>query len=79
MIDKLEKLKAGIRAKVEHPFRILKRQFGYQKVRYRGAEEEHAADQDTVCAGEPMEGAPPDGCMRGTGALRTGKDAWQMA
>ena len=36
LIDKLEKLKAGIRAKVEHPFRILKRQFGYQKVRYRG-------------------------------------------
>ena len=36
LIDQLEKLKAGIRAKVEHPFRILKRQFGYVKVRYRG-------------------------------------------
>ena len=36
MIDKAEKLKAGIRAKVEHPFRVLKRQFGYVKVRYRG-------------------------------------------
>jgi transposase, IS5 family len=23
-------------AKVEHPFRVLKRQFGYTKVRYRG-------------------------------------------
>ena len=32
----LEKLKAGIRAKVEHPFRVVKRQFGYAKVRYRG-------------------------------------------
>ena len=32
----LEKIKAGIRAKVEHPFRVLKRQFGYDKVRYRG-------------------------------------------
>ena len=35
-IDKAEKLKAGIRAKVEHPFRVIKRQFGYVKVRYRG-------------------------------------------
>ena len=25
-----------IRAKVEHPFRVIKRQFGYTKVRYRG-------------------------------------------
>jgi transposase, IS5 family len=34
--DQIERLKAGIRAKVEHPFRILKRQFGYVKTRYRG-------------------------------------------
>lgn len=32
----LEKTKASIRAKVEHPFRTVKRQFGYDKVRYRG-------------------------------------------
>ncbi len=25
-----------MRAKVEHPFRVIKRQFGYTKVRYRG-------------------------------------------
>ena len=25
-----------MRAKVEHPFRVLKRQFGHMKVRYRG-------------------------------------------
>ena len=36
LIDLLEKTKAGIRAKVEHPFRVIKRQFGYSKVRYRG-------------------------------------------
>jgi IS5 family transposase len=36
LIDQAEKLKAGIRAKVEHPFRVIKRQFGYVKVRYRG-------------------------------------------
>ena len=30
-----EKIKVGIRAKVEHPFKLLKRQFGYTKVRHR--------------------------------------------
>jgi IS5 family transposase len=34
--EKIEKIKAGIRAKVEHPFRVIKRQFGHVKVRYRG-------------------------------------------
>jgi len=36
LIDQVERIKAGIRAKVEHPFRVIKRQFGYTKVRYRG-------------------------------------------
>jgi IS5 family transposase len=36
VLDKLEHLKASIRAKVEHPFRVIKRQFGHRKVRYRG-------------------------------------------
>ena len=36
ILEKLEKTKASIRAKVEHPFRVIKRQFGYAKVRYRG-------------------------------------------
>ncbi len=31
-----EHFKASVRAKVEHPFRVIKRQFGYMKVRYRG-------------------------------------------
>jgi len=34
--DKIERLKASVRAKVEHPFRVIKRQFGHVKVRYRG-------------------------------------------
>lgn len=38
LLDKAEKLKAGVRAKVEHPFRVIKRQFGYIKTRYRGLE-----------------------------------------
>ncbi|NCN98111.1 MAG: IS5 family transposase [Rhodoferax sp.] len=36
LLDKAEKLKAGVRAKVEHPFRVIKRQFGYVKTHYRG-------------------------------------------
>lgn len=31
-----ERTKARIRARVEHPFRVIKRQFGYAKVRFRG-------------------------------------------
>ena len=34
--EMLEEIKASVRAKVEHPFRTIKQQFGYGKVRYRG-------------------------------------------
>ena len=34
--EQIERIKASIRAKVEHPFRVIKRQFGHVKVRYRG-------------------------------------------
>lgn len=34
--EQLEQAKASIRAKVEHPFRIIKQQFGFRKTRYRG-------------------------------------------
>jgi len=34
--EQLEKAKASVRAKVEHPFRVVKQQFGYAKARYRG-------------------------------------------
>ena len=36
LTDEIERLKASIWAKVEHPFRVIKRQFGFTKVRYRG-------------------------------------------
>ncbi|MNF95327.1 Transposase DDE domain protein [compost metagenome] len=35
-VIQLERLKASIRAKVEHPFRLIKRQFGFVKARYKG-------------------------------------------
>jgi IS5 family transposase len=34
--ERIEKLKAQVRARGEHAFRVVKRQFGYLKVRYRG-------------------------------------------
>ena len=36
MSEFIEHLVAKVRARVEHPFRVIKRQFGYTKVRYRG-------------------------------------------
>lgn len=35
-LGKAKRLKASIRSKVDHPFRVIKRQFGYTKVRYHG-------------------------------------------
>jgi len=36
-LDKqIERIKASIRAKVEHPFHIIKNRFGLRKVRHRG-------------------------------------------
>ena len=44
-VDELQKaknrVKARVRAKVEHPFRILKRIFGFEKARYRGIKKNH--------------------------------------
>lgn len=34
--ERINRIIAMVRAKVEHPFRVLKRQFGYVKTRYRG-------------------------------------------
>jgi IS5 family transposase len=44
-VDELQKKKnrskSSVRAKVEHPFRILKRVFGFDKVRYKGLAKNH--------------------------------------
>ena len=42
LTDQIEHIKASIRAKVEHPFRVIKRQFGHVKVRYRGLKKNNA-------------------------------------
>jgi IS5 family transposase len=55
--EQLEKIKASIRAKVKHPFRVIKRQFGHRKVRYRGPGQEHQPVAGDVCAVQPVDGA----------------------
>ncbi|QJQ11556.1 IS5 family transposase [Pseudomonas putida] len=46
---KIEYAKAQVLAKVEHPFRVIKRQFGYTKVRFRGLAK-NTAQQATLFA-----------------------------
>ena len=53
-VDEAEKrknrTKARVRAKVEWPFRVLKRVFGFTKVRYRGLKKNH----EWLCAGSAL-------------------------
>ena len=41
-VQKKEHAKASMRAKVEHPFRVIKRQFGLAKVRFKGLQKNTA-------------------------------------
>ncbi|MBC7436736.1 MAG: IS5 family transposase [Bdellovibrionales bacterium] len=41
-VQKKEHNKASVRAKVEHPFRVIKRQFGLAKVRFKGLQKNTA-------------------------------------
>jgi IS5 family transposase len=36
LAEQVEQIKASVRAKVEHPFHIVKNRFGHKKARYRG-------------------------------------------
>lgn len=36
LTNQVRRIKASIRAKVEHPFRVIKRQFVHETMRYRG-------------------------------------------
>ncbi|WVM90116.1 IS5 family transposase [Halopseudomonas pachastrellae] len=42
IMQRIEHAKASIRAKVEHPFHVIKNLFGHRKVRYRGMEKNQA-------------------------------------
>jgi hypothetical protein len=36
LLERADQLKASVQAKVEHPFRVIKRQFSHVKVHYEG-------------------------------------------
>ena len=52
-----EEAKAHVRAKVEHPFGIIKCQFGFRKVFYRGIRKEQPQVDDAVCPRQSLDGA----------------------
>ena len=59
---RMERRKAAIRAKVEHPFLYVKRHFGYATVRYRGLAKNRKPALPVVWLGEPVaRGALSDG------------------
>ncbi len=77
LVDQAEKLKASIRAKVEHPFRVIKRQFGFVKVRYRGLKKNTAQTRYVVCTVQSMDGAQQTDGSTGMSAPESGASALQ--
>lgn len=55
LTEQIEHIKASIRVAVEHPFRVVKRQFGHVKARYRGFGQERCAAADVVCVEQPVD------------------------
>ena len=70
--DEVERRRAGVRAKVEHPFRVLKCQFGYLKARYRGLAK-NTAQIDTQFALANLWMARKDVVKRKEGRSRAAK------
>jgi len=65
--EQLDKVKARIRAKVEHPCRVIKSQFGHRKTRYRrGAGQEQQPVAGDVRHVQPVDGAQAN-IARGAG------------
>ena len=65
LLDKAEKMKASVRAKVEYPFGVIKCQFGFTKVRYKGLAK-NTAQLITLFA-LPIFGWPEVGFAEGPG------------
>jgi len=64
----IEKAKASIRAKVEHPFHVIKNLFGYQKVRYKGLAKNHAQLFSLFALGNLVLATRCEGQVDGAGA-----------
>ncbi len=73
MVDQVERrknrTKSGVRAKAEHSFGVIKRVFGFVKMRYRGlAKNTHHSL--VACAFDQSIHGPPPIAVRLTGVLR---------
>jgi IS5 family transposase len=53
LTEQIEHIKASIRAAMEHPFRVIKRQFGHIKARYRGLVKNGAQMQTLFALSNP--------------------------
>ncbi|MEJ5030344.1 hypothetical protein [Comamonas sp. MYb69] len=54
--EKYEQTKASMRAKVGYPFRVIKQQFGVNKLRYPGIAKTRQQAADNVGAGQSVVG-----------------------
>ena len=79
LIEQAEQLKASIRAKVEHPFHVIKNLFRHKKVRYKGLAKKRGAAVQPVRSGQSadrqeatLEPACPTCVLSAEGALGKG-------
>jgi hypothetical protein len=67
-VDEIERAKnrtkSKIRARVEHAMGVIKRVFGFAKVRYRGAQQEHPPSAGHLRFGQFVHGATPSATRR---------------
>jgi len=77
--EQLEHVKARIRAKVEHPFRVIKRQFGAHEGPLPRTSEEHRPVAHAVRAEQSVDGAPPTDRHHGMSASARRQSAAQCS
>jgi Transposase DDE domain len=67
VVDEVERAKnrtkSKVRAKVEHSIGVIKRVFGFAKVRYRGLKKKHAPPAGDLRAGQSINRAPPPAAL----------------
>jgi IS5 family transposase len=64
LLERAEQFKASVRAKVEHPFHVIKNLFRHRKVRYKGLAKNDA--QLLSLSGRPTSSSPSGCCWRST-------------
>ncbi len=60
LLEQAEQLKASVRAKVEHPFHVIKKLFRHKKVRYKAWPRTRRSS--SVCSAWPISSSPRGRC-----------------